>query len=88
MFVFSSVLMLKLTSAFFENMELFWGLYVVYSGYVMSTLKYSVIPDEFMLPSVSLQEKVTLWLPSPTVVRLFQLPEVLVMVMFGAASKE
>ena len=59
-----------------------------YLGYVRSTVKYSVIADEFMLPEVSLQEKVTLWVPSSTVVRLFQLPEVLVMVMFGVASRE
>ena len=59
-----------------------------YLGYVVSTVKYSVMADEFMLPAVSLQEKVTLWLPSPTVVRLFQLPEELVMVMFAALSRE
>ena len=57
-------------------------------GLVMSTVKYSVIADEFMLPAVSLQEKVTLWVPSLTVVRLFQLPEEFVMVMFGAPSRE
>ncbi len=58
-------------------------------GFVMSTVKYSVIADEFMLPAVSLQEKVTLWLASVMLVFCsFQLPEELVMVTLGAPSKE
>ena len=55
----------------------------------MATVKYSVIADEFMLPAVSLQEKVTLWVPSAILeFSLFQLPDEFIMLTFAAPFNE